>query len=130
MATEASGSNPKHCAGTRRDGQPCQAPTVGESGYCFAHDPMLKERRAQVREQGGRHRSNVVRLRAVMPPRLVPVFDLLETAIAEVHEGKLQPRQAQAMGSLARAMVAVLTAGELEERVRRLESEREASGGA
>jgi hypothetical protein len=55
------------------------------------------------------------------PPRLVGVFDLLEEALSEVHDGQLDPRIAQAMSSLASAMVRVLTSGELEERVRRLE---------
>ena len=62
-----------------------------------------------------------------MPPRLVPVWDLLEAALGQVHRGELDARQAQAMASLAGAMVRVLTAGEVEERVRRLEEREKAS---
>jgi hypothetical protein len=116
---------PKQCAATRRDGQPCTAPALGQSAYCFAHDPTMAERRAKAREAGGRNKANVVRLRAVMPPRLVPLFETLETALGEVHDGKLDPKKASAMASLARAMVSVLTSGELEERVRVLERGRE-----
>jgi len=49
------------------------------------------------------------------------VYDALETALDEVHKGALEPRVGGAMAALAGAMVRVLTSGELEERVRRLE---------
>jgi hypothetical protein len=49
------------------------------------------------------------------------VFDTLEQALTEVHRGASTPGQATAMAALSRAMVSVLTAGELEERVRQLE---------
>ncbi len=39
----------------------------------------------------------------------------------EVHDGTLDPKVASAMAALSRAMVSVLAAGELEERVRQLE---------
>jgi hypothetical protein len=58
----------------------------------------------------------------LVPPRLTVVYERLEQALTEVHGGELDPKVAQAMASLARAMVNVLTAGELEERVRRLEA--------
>jgi hypothetical protein len=49
------------------------------------------------------------------------VYDRLETALGEVHDGTLKPGQAVAMAAVAPAMVAVLQAGELEERLRVLE---------
>jgi len=51
----------------------------------------------------------------------MPVYDRLEKALEEVYIGRLESKQATAMAALARAMVAVLTSGELEERVRGLE---------
>ena len=54
---------------------------------------------------------------------LRPVFERLKDALVEVHQGKLDPRVATAMASLAGAMVRVLTSGELEERVWALEGE-------
>lgn len=42
-------------------------------------------------------------------------------ALREAHDGRLDPRRAQAMASLAGAMVRVMTAGELEGRLRKLE---------
>lgn len=118
----------KRCAAARRDGRPCTAPVLTGSSYCFAHAPDRAAERAAARRKGGQHSAAAVRLRALVPPRLVSVYDQLEAALGEVHAGTLEPRQAQAMASLARAMVAVLTAGELEERVRRLEADAAAEG--
>jgi hypothetical protein len=58
-----------------------------------------------------------------MPPRLIPIFDRLERAMEEVHDGTLDPKRATALASLARAAVSVLTAGEMEERLRNIESQ-------
>ena len=47
----------------------------------------------------------------------------MEAALAEVHGGDLDPRRASAMASLAGGLVRVLTAGEIEERLRIVESQ-------
>jgi hypothetical protein len=112
---------PKHCAGTRKDGQPCQGPVLDSGAYCFTHDPTRAAERQAARQKGGHHRGAITRLRGLVPPRLLPIFDLLETALGEVHDGRLAPAQAAAMAALARAMVAVLQAGEVEQRLRELE---------
>lgn len=113
---------PASCVGTRRDGLGCAAPVRSASGYCFAHDPTMTQERALARQKGGLGRSHAARLQALLPPRLVPIFDRLETALAEVHAGSLDPRVATAMSSLAGAMTKVLSAGEMEERLRELEA--------
>lgn len=109
-----------HCRGRRRDGEPCRAPaTMG--GYCIGHAPALEGQRAQGRVRGGRHKAQVVRLGKLVPPRLMNVYSVLEEALGQVHRGELDPRIAVAMSSLAGAMVRVLSSGELEDRLRRLE---------
>ncbi len=117
-------SNPNHnrCRGTRRDGQPCPSPILDADGYCFAHRPGADAARRQARQAGGRHRAALARLRRLCPPRLGAVYDRLDAALEAVEAGRLHPAQAQAMASLARALVAVLQAGELEARVRELEA--------
>src|SRR5262245_54311406 len=117
-------STPNHprCAAARADGRPCGAPPLPGRRFCFAHDPARAAERTAARQRGGRNRGHLVRLRAMTPPRLVAVFDVLERALAEVHAGDLDPKQAQAMAALASAMVRALTAGELEQRVRALEA--------
>lgn len=117
MATE-----PKRCGANRKDGQPCQAPALPESEYCFAHDPERKADRDEARRRGGQNSSKIIRLRGAVPPRLIPIFDRLESALQETHDGTLEPQRAQAMASLARAMTVVLTQGDLEQRIRRIEA--------
>ena len=85
-----------------------------ESGYCFAHDPVTKDKREAARVKGGENSSHAARLEKLLPSRLRPAFDRLEAAMKEVHEGRLDPRQATAMASLAGAMVKVIKAGEQE----------------
>jgi ssDNA-binding Zn-finger/Zn-ribbon topoisomerase 1 len=51
----------------------------------------------------------------------IPVFNMLEQAFTEVYTGQLDPKRATAMAALARSMVAVLSSGDLEERLRNLE---------
>jgi hypothetical protein len=94
---------------------------IGASSFCFTHDPARSDERAQAHRRGGRNSATIVRLRGLIPPRLVPIFDVLENALAEVHAGQLEPGRANAMANITRAMVAVLQAGELEERLRELE---------
>ena len=86
------------------------------------HTTQSTEQRVEARRKGGHHSAKVMRLRGLVPPPLTAVYERLEQALTEVHGGELDPKVAQAMASLARAMVNVLTAGELEERVRRLEA--------
>lgn len=119
--TEAMRREPKRCIARRRDGKPCSALALGASPYCFAHDPERESERIEARRKGGRNSASLARIRGLLPPRLLPVYETLERALAQVHDGTLEPRRASAMAALARAMVAVLTAGELEERVRALE---------
>jgi molybdenum-dependent DNA-binding transcriptional regulator ModE len=88
------------------------------------HDPERQAQMHEARRKGGQNRGSAARLRGLVPPRLISVYDLLEKALEEVHRGDLDPRVAGAMAAIARAMVAVLTAGELEERLRALELQR------
>jgi len=58
---------------------------------------------------------------AAIPDRLASVLDLLTGALDDVHTGRITPAQGSAMGTIARALCAVLQVGELEGRVRALE---------
>ena len=111
----------KRCKSLTRNGEPCRGYAL-EDGYCFSHSPALERKRLEARAKGGKNSARTARLRGLVPPRLMSVYDKLETALVEVHSGELESKQATAMAALSRAMVAVLTSGELEERVRGLES--------
>ena len=111
----------QRCAAVREDGRSCGVRVLVDGRHCFAHAPEHEAARREARQRGGRNRATAIRLRTLTPPRLIDVYGRLEGALAETHTGTLDPRTATAMASLARALVAVLTAGELEERVRKLE---------
>jgi hypothetical protein len=112
----------KRCLAARLDGHPCRSPAVTPAGFCFTHDPGLATQRDAARRRGGHNSARTVRLRGLVPRRLSDVYDLLDNVLREVRSGKLNPPQASAMASVARAMVAASRLGELEERVRELEA--------
>ena len=119
MTTDA-----KRCSATRKDGQQCTAPPLGIGQLCFAHSPATAEARTAARKKGGHNSARVVRLQGLLPARLAPVFLRLEQALTEVADGAMEPKVGQAVAAIARAMVATLQAGELEDRLRRIEQER------
>jgi hypothetical protein len=119
QAAPSIGNHP--CQGHRQDGQPCRVRALTGAGFCFAHDPASADQRAQARRRGGQNRATSRRAQKLMPARLQPIFARLEKALEQTHEGRLDPKTATAMAQLARALVAVLTRGELEARLRELE---------
>ncbi len=101
------------CSASTKTGKPCRG-RPAESGYCFAHDPAMKDKREAARVKGGENSSHAARLEKLLPSHLRPTFDRLEAAMKEVYEGSLDPRRATAMASVAGAMVKIIKAGEEE----------------
>jgi hypothetical protein len=83
-----------------------KGPNVGSSFYVCNRYPECKGK---------------AEIRGLVSPHRIPVFNMLEKALAEVYTGQLDTKRATAMAALARSMVAVLTSGDLEERLRNLE---------
>lgn len=108
------------CQATRADGQPCTVRAL-ESGWCFAHDPGLHDKRRAAYAQGGRNRATMARVQRMMPATLRPVLDRLIAALEEAHDGSLDSRQASAMASLASAIGRLYEVAQLEERLQKLE---------
>ncbi len=119
--TEATRSNPKQCAGTRKDGSRCTARVMGAGSYCFAHDPEKAAQRQAARASGGRNRATRARLDRLVPATLRPMIGSLLEALDEVHVGDLDPKQASAMAALAGAITRAYAVGVLEDRVAALE---------
>ena len=115
------------CRGTRRDGTACQAPphAIGPDGYCWAHSPAKRDERRAARAKGGERRSNASRAGAALPKDLADVRATLLAALGKLETGELEPRTAQAMASIARALVAVQEAGALERATVALEASQE-----
>lgn len=74
-------TDPKRCESSRKDGGHCNAPALPHSLFCWAHDPARAEQRAEARKRGGRNSAKVIRLRGLVPPRLLSVYDRLEDAL-------------------------------------------------
>ena len=85
---------------------------------CIGDAPGAQE----ARRKGGAATSRAARAAKLIPSRLRPVAVILEAALTEVHDGTLSPNQGTAIASLAGALIRVVQAGEMEERLRSLEA--------
>lgn len=111
---EANVTERKRCNSLRKDGMPCQSPAISERGYCFMHDPTLTQKRDEARRRGGANSCRTARLNKLIPSQLRPIYGLLQRALVECYQGRLDYRRANAVASVARALVSVLISGELE----------------
>lgn len=100
------------CMGVRSDGKVCGSAAISERGFCYAHDPDRYMERREVHDKTTRAADRVRRAAA---ENLNDVAARLERAVAEVHEGKLDPQQALAMASLAQALVETIELAKSEE---------------
>ena len=109
------------CKGRTRAGKPCNATPRPGREWCPWHDPDLADKQAAWRASGGSARSTSSRAGAALPRDLADVRDKLLSALSKLETGELEPRTAQAMASVARALVAVQEAGALERATTALE---------
>lgn len=100
------------CMGIRSDGKICGSAAISERGFCYAHDPDRYMERREVHDKTTRAADRVRRAAA---ENLNDVAARLERAVAEVHEGRLDPQQALAMASLAQALVETIELAKSEE---------------
>lgn len=107
-------SNPDkpRCAAMTKAGQRCRG-WPDASGFCPAH----REGAREIQVLGGKCRSRQYQLERRLPSRLKPVLEMLGKAMVETHEGTLNPSRAQAMASLASALIKLSEYAELEMRL-------------
>jgi len=113
------------CCATNKNGSPCSAGPVRDDGYCYWHSPGLADQRRTDRQRGGVARSNVARARkqiagAVLEP--ADIQGLLGATLRAVIAGRLEPGIGNAAANIARALVAVREATEIETRLTALET--------
>ncbi len=111
------------CKGTTQRGEHCRMAPLHGSSYCFNHAPEMESRRARSRRRGGRNRRAAKA--SCDPPDLgspSAVRHVLEQAVGDtlVQENSIQRNRT--LGYLGGVLLKVLEVGELEERVRALES--------
>ena len=115
---------PSQCTGRNKDGSPCNA-QAWRDGLCRWHHPDLEPQRAEERRRGGHARSNAARARKALAGNIRDMTDVkarLMIALVKVEGGELESGPANAMANLARAIATIAQVGELEDRIRELES--------
>jgi hypothetical protein len=117
----------EQCQHTRANGERCRGNAAGPDGLCFAHSPALSARRKAACRAGGKARS---RRAAVLPADtpVAPLGDakdvgrLLEQTVHQLRTGALDVRVANGVGYLCSVRLKALEAGEVEERLGRVEA--------
>lgn len=113
----------ERCAATNKDGRPCSARPLPGGNRCPWHSPELAKRRHEWSVRGGQNRSRKARAqKAADGLDLAEVAGLLGITLKLVIAGKVEPAQASAAASVARALVAVREVSAVEERLRELEA--------
>ena len=113
------------CRATTKSGAPCRAPLVPGRTYCRAHDPELAAERLEWSRRGGRNRSNAARAARELEAGTADTAEITATltrTLRRLEAGKIEPGVATALAGVAKALVSIRQAGEIEERVRELET--------
>ena len=112
------------CQGTNRNGEPCSAHVYGGEVWCRWHDPARAEDRAEWSRKGGQARSNRARARRQLAGQVMSIDDIdavLCVALTKVSEGAMEPGVGSSMAGIAKAIVGIRTASDLEKRLEELE---------
>lgn len=115
------------CKALRKDGDRCRARAVAGGELCTFHSVPDEERRLRS-VRGGQARSNRARAAKALEEAgqdFASLRNLLFAALRDVRSGSLEPSRASAMSGLARAILSVSEAGELEERLAAVEAKLE-----
>ncbi|MDP9355989.1 MAG: hypothetical protein M3Q71_10280 [Chloroflexota bacterium] len=114
---------PERCQAITKSGSPCGATPVPGAPLCAWHSPAWAEKRREWSRKGGAGRSNQVRAKKRLPAEaltLQEVQGLLGVAFKGVLAGRLEPNIGTALASIAKSMVAVAGAAEVEEQIAEL----------
>ena len=119
------------CEATALNGKPCQAPVLAGSQFCWAHDPAHAEAADAARRAGGVQRARQIDRSGCGAPDPIPAWWPLQSAadaraglahvVQEVLAGNLPARDANAAAGAMSALVNVLRASDLEQRLELLE---------
>ena len=114
------------CQATTKEGKPCSAEAV-DGRLCRWHTqaPEWIAKRSEWSAKGGASRSNAARARKSLPDTALSPAQLacvLSKALGDVLTGDLEPGRANAVSGLARTLVNIAEAVELETRLTALEA--------
>ena len=116
---------PIKCSAIAKSGRRCTTPVVTGKALCWMHDPASAEGRREASRKGGTARSNKARAAKLVPDALTPdeLAGLLSHLFKRVLIGETEPRIATACAALARVLMDLRSANELEERLSALEAQ-------
>jgi hypothetical protein len=115
----------QRCNAIRKDGTPCGG-SARPSGYCWNHDPELEARRRAGNAKGGANSSNRARAKKEMELIEVSMSARLHLApglyraFIRVERGELPPSVGNAMATVARALIEVTNAIQVDEQIQEL----------
>ena len=114
---------PSTCRATKRGGTPCASVVVLPSGYCFLHDPDRQSEARAASARGGQGKSRIARVERLVPSTLRPVLALLLEVLEDARKGAIAPAQANAVASVAGAIVKVYASATVEQQIADLQEQ-------
>lgn len=117
--------NTSGCQGQNRYGEPCRATPQTGKPWCAFHDPALAQRRREWNRAAGRGKSTRNRATKLLRQSIMGFDDidgLLCLTMRRVLGGQVEPGVASAVATLARALMQIRTAAEVEQRLAELEA--------
>ena len=115
------------CQANAQNGEPCQAPAMASSDFCFAHDPSKSDEADAARRAGGLARTRQLDHAGHGTPDPTPSWWPLSTAaharaglayvVQETLSGRLPARDCNAAAGALSALVGALRATDLEQRL-------------
>jgi hypothetical protein len=117
----------KPCEGKRKDGQPCEAPAMPNSTWCYFHAPDRADERDANNKKGGRARSKRA---ATLPDGedvvlmdVASVLALLSETVSQVRRGQVDPKIGNCLGYLASIALRSIEGHELTKQIEELRAE-------
>ncbi len=122
-------SNP--CKYVKTDGQSCQAAAIGDTSYCYWHNPQMAQKRAEARKRGGKNRRTGKRTSPhhYSIQGVQDILQALENALNDADALENSHSRARTIGYLCQIALKTLEVGEMENRLKALEEETRRSGG-
>lgn len=120
-------TNSKGCQMTNEEGQPCSAPPMRNSNFCFFHDPDKAQQRESARRAGGIERSRPIAVLSADTPDVslknhAQVLELLPDLVNRTLKGEVDPKVIHAVTALLNILMKALELSEVEKRLNALET--------
>jgi len=111
------------CAAITKSGSRCRVPALTGRDHCLMHDPAAADVRREASRKGGRNRSAKARAMKLLPEAMAPeeLAGWLSLLFKQVMAGRTEPRIGTASATIARAMIDVREATEVDRRLTELE---------